>query len=764
MNNENQNPQQAPEIQPAPQPDPQAQPAPAPQPIPQPTPQPPPQAPTPQPPPQAAQPPQMQNGSQQRPQQLQRRPGQPGQPIRPIVNRKPPNTRRLIFGCLGCSGFLIVALIVLALIFVGQTQAGDNALARSLGMDPGTFINTLIDLVNVIFGAVSLLLLMLSVVGIFQMLMARKDDKEARKRGLTLGLLSGFLLFVAIVSWIAIYLYMDGNRVPVDTGGPVAGIYTIPEETLGLTAPITIEFDASYAPINTRRYEIISYSWDFGDGAKSTVPTLTHTYSAVSRYEVQLQITKRDIQTGEESTDSYAKTIVIQDVQLTAVFEPRPQKGPAPLTVSFDATGSLAPAGEITAYEWDFDNDNVFDDTEGKQVEYEFSQIGTYKVSLRITDNAGKFAISSQDITVEGANAPVAVIDIKTDDGNYYVGKQYSFTAENSKSPNGKVDKFEWNFGDGTPKATTRTASHIYKNAGDYEVTLKITDETGKTAESAQKIRVEIPASAPIAVITTVPPPSDEKNDFISGSMPFEVNFSGTESQDPDRDIVEYKWDFDGDGNEDSAGETASYVYKEEGSFNATLTVVDSEGNESVDIIIVRVETQPLTARITADPYEGVFPLTVTFDASSSSYPEGQIVGYEWDFGDGSPKRVDASKVTYKYTSVGTFNAYVTTLASDNSKDTATIPINVRPVSLSACFDATPSQGPAPLEVEFDPGCSTGTVINFNWDFGDGKSTRTRKPRHTYGTPGTYTIQLEVSDNQNVLDTYTKTVLVTGEI
>jgi PKD repeat protein len=293
---------------------------------------------------------------------------------------------------------------------------------------------------------------------------------------------------------------------------------------------------------------------------------------------------------------------------------------------------------------------------------------------------------------------------------------------------------------------------------------LKITDEEGKTAESLQKIRVETPASAPIAVIKAVPPPTQEKDNFISGSVPFEVNFDATGSQDPDRDIVEYSWDFDGDGKEDSAGETATYIYKEEGSFNATLTVADTEGNESVSILIVRVEAQPLTARITADPFEGIFPLTVTFDASSSSYPDGQIVGYEWDFGDGTPKRVDASKVIYKYTSIGTYTASVTALASDGTKDTAEIPINIRPVSLSACFETTPETGPAPLELEFNPSCSTGTVINYKWDFGDGKTTRTRKPRHTYNSPGTYSVELEVSDNQNVIDTFTKTILVTGEI
>ncbi|HMR01096.1 MAG TPA: PKD domain-containing protein, partial [Candidatus Gracilibacteria bacterium] len=155
---------------------------------------------------------------------------------------------------------------------------------------------------------------------------------------------------------------------------------------------------------------------------------------------------------------------------------------------------------------------------------------------------------------------------------------------------------------------------------------------------------------------------------------------------------------------------------------------------------------------------------TVTFDASSSSYPTGQIVSYEWDFGDGSPKRIDVAQVTYKYTKIGTFTASVTAIASDNTRSTTEIPINVRPVPLTACFSALPESGQAPLEVEFDPNCSSGTVASYSWDFGDGSSTKTRKPTHVFNTPGSYSVVLEVADNQNVIDTFTKNILVTGSL
>ncbi len=657
----------------------------------------------------------------------------------------------------------LLFFIVFVLVFVSQTSSsGENALATSLGVSTGSFINTLITLVNLIFGTISVLLFLLAIVGIFRFFMARKDDKVTRKKGFTMAGVSGLLLLVFVTMWVGIYLYMSSKRVPVESTS-VTGILSEPADTLQLTAPINVKFDASSLPINTRKYDILSYQWDFGDGATATTAYTSHTYEQTGRFDVQLQVTKRDIATAEESVDTYMKTVTIANIALSARFTMDPESGPAPLTVTFDASESAAPAGEIVSYEWDFNNDNNFDDAEGVTVENEFTQVGTYTVNLRVTDNVGNYEVTSEEVTVEGANIPTAVIDIPTEDGNYYVGRQYSFDAKNSTSPNGTITKYSWDFGDGGPKASTRTATHIYKTAGNYAVTLVVTDEAGKEGESTNNINVETPEAAPIAEIKTVPAPNADE-DFISGAVPFEVSFDGRDSADADNNIVDYNWDFDGDGSIDASGENVTYAYNQSGTYNATLTVVDAENNESTAIIVVRVGEQPLTARVTAEPVEGVAPLTVTFDAGSSSYPSGEIVSYEWDFGDGSPKRIDVSQVTYKYTKIGTFTTEVTAIASDNTKSTAEISVNVRPVPLTACFEAAPETGSVPLNVEFDPRCSSGTIASYSWDFGDGKSSRTRKPSHEYTAPGSYAVTLEVADNQNVIDTFTKSILVTGTL
>ncbi|HMR01488.1 MAG TPA: PKD domain-containing protein, partial [Candidatus Gracilibacteria bacterium] len=490
----------------------------------------------------------------------------------------------------GCSGIALFFFIILVLVFVAQTTStGQNPLAQSLGVSTASLTNTLILLVNLSYGAISLGMFVLATIGGFRFFMARKDDKVARNKGLTMAGVSSALLIVFVFIWIGIYLFMTSRQVAEIRA---SGIVTEPAETTQLTAPINIVFDGSNLPINTNQYEVLSYLWNFGDGNTSTVPLTSNTYTdkgdTNGRFDVSLQVTKRDRSTGEESIDTYSRIVTIANVELGAIFTATPDRGPAPLTVQFDASDSMAPAGNIVSYEWDFNNDNVFTDASGVQVSETFEQIGTYKVNLRVTDNTGQFKIESKDIIVSGENQPVAVIDIPTETGQYFVGQQYSFRGENSSSPTGSISSYKWDFGDGSSNANTRTATHVYSESGTYEVVLTVTDQEGITAESTQSITIEIPESAPIASIETVPAPNGDGDDVVQGTVPLEIAFDASGSQDPDNNIVDYKWDFDGDGTEDAAGQQTTFVYKESGVFNATLTVTDSENNGSKAVIVVR--------------------------------------------------------------------------------------------------------------------------------------------------------------------------------
>ena len=67
------------------------------------------------------------------------------------------------------------------------------------------------------------------------------------------------------------------------------------------------------------------------------------------------------------------------------------------------------------------------------------------------------------------------------------------------------------------------------------------------------------------------------------------------------------------------------------------------------------------------------------------------------------------------------------------------------PCSLTADFSGTPTDGCAPLVVQFTD-LSSGGATSWSWDFGDGGSSTAQSPGHTYQAAGTYAVSLTVSD------------------
>ncbi len=682
-----------------------------------------------------------------------------GQVRSQILQKPAPNPaarKKAVIGCLGAFGSIMLIFLVLAFVFIGGADSTANSpIARLLGLNQGSFINGLITLIHITFLLIALAAFVFTMVGLFKASMAKKDDKIAKKEGLRMSLVSGSILAFILIIWLFVYIYLDSKRVNVgpDVKDPIV---TEPEDTLNLSAPVEIRFDASNVPINKTKFQIISYDWDFGDDSSGTSQIVTHIYEEKGRYDVVLTITKRDKKTGEETQDQYSKIVSIQNEKLTAIIKADPDSGEAPLKVTLDGSQSADPDGTIDRYEWDLDEDGEFDDAEGETVEFTFKKIGKYTVSLRVISTTEEFDIAEKEIVVGETITPEAKITIVDEPEEFVTGVSYLFKADSSTSPNGKIEKYEWNFGDGTKIEKTKSVSHTFKNEGTYEITLKVVDEEDEEGEITKKINVGGPEGIPKAKFTTTPAAA---NGQLAGTVPFTVVFNASTSSDTDNNIVEYRWDFNGDGQLDDSGEVLSHTFSKEGTYDVTLTVIDADDNEGKSTLIVKVGDPGISAAVSADKIEGSVPLTVTFDASGSSFSKGSITSYKWDFGDGTAPKLGAATISHKYTSIGSYKAKVTVIGSDNSQDTAEILINVREIALSACFKAA-LQGKAPFESLFDPGCSSGTIASYFWDFGDGSSSTQVKPSHTFSSPGTYTVTLEISDSDNTISSTKQVVTV----
>ena len=630
-----------------------------------------------------------------------------------------------------------------------------------LPVSQNAFSGILMKLFHVQIGLVVMALFFYALVGLLKSMLTKKEEIEKKKKASRMALYGGLGFLFAAALWLAGIWFLGPRLVVEDLYA--SPIQTVPVETIGLTSPIEISFDASKLPINANAYRILSYTWDFGDGSTSTGISTSHTYTQKAAgdgvYTVVLTVRYMDLKSGEQFEDEYKTTVVIANEKTAAYFTASPEGGELPLEVHFDATGSYDPDGEIVSYEWDFDGDGSFDDGEGEEIDHTFTQEGDYEVSLRVTDNSGEYSVSTMTIEAGSINGLRAAIQSNVgEEGIYYVGEEYSFDGSLSQIEDGKITKFTWDFGDGSDPIKTRSVDHTFEEVGNYTVSLTIEDPDGNSDTSTLDIIVREEGAAPNAVIKTTP---GLTNGVVSGAVPLSVTFDANSSTDEEDDIVTYEWDFDNDGKIDDTGDTAVYSYQEEGSFEARLILTDSVGNVDEAFVPVEVTAQGLVARLEIDQSNGEVPLTVRFDASDSSYKEGSIVSYEYNFGDGSETYIGGSQVTYKYTSVGTFTASVTVVAGDGKRDTTSVQIVVRPVALTACFTVNTDSGKAPLFVSVDPSCSEGTIDTYEWNFGDGVISFDRKPEtHTYSTPGTYVITLEVTSAEGIVDTFENEITV----
>jgi len=154
----------------------------------------------------------------------------------------------------------------------------------------------------------------------------------------------------------------------------------------------------------------------------------------------------------------------------------------------------------------------------------------------------------------------------------------------------------------------------------------------------------------------------------------------------------------------------------------------------------------------------------VVFDASGSRDPDGSIVSYGWEFGDGTTG--SGASASHAFSTPGSFLVRLTVIDNDGVSDstgqtiTVTETPNQPPI---AAFTLSPSSASPGAMVSFDASGShdpDGGIVSLAWTFGDGGSNSGVHVQHSFATPGTYTVRLVVTDNDGGTDTATRTVAI----
>lgn len=228
--------------------------------------------------------------------------------------------------------------------------------------------------------------------------------------------------------------------------------------------------------------------------------------------------------------------------------------------------------------------------------------------------------------------------------------------------------------------------------------------------------------------------------DTTSGCTPLTISFENKSSN----TAKTYRWSF-GNGNLSSL-ENPQAIFFQPGTYEISLEVSDANGNkdEEKKTAYITVFANPV-ADFTASLLAGCAPLFSTFN-DNSTRGDAPIKDYLWDFGDGNTTTETAPGHTY--TTQGKFT--VSLLVIDQNKCESQIDkrnyVEIKKI-LDVDFKADETfDCEIPFTVNFeDKTQRTEPGDTYRWDFGDGSSSTSKNPRHTYTQRGLHTVTLEIT-------------------
>jgi PKD repeat protein/Zn-dependent protease len=235
-------------------------------------------------------------------------------------------------------------------------------------------------------------------------------------------------------------------------------------------------------------------------------------------------------------------------------------------------------------------------------------------------------------------------------------------------------------------------------------------------------------------IVVASPPSADFYTTTQSGSAPLRVTFFDRSDGTPP---LQYLWDF-GDGTT-STVKDPTHIFAPNGNYTVSLTVTNSYGKDSKIRPGYISVGDPPTVNFSASSSTGILPLTVIFTDRTA----GSTRSWRWDFGDGTTST--EQNPTHTYTKPGTYTVTLSLANEFGIGRVAKSGLIMTGVVPGAEFAAEPREGDPPLTVRFHD-FSSGTPIEWLWDFGDGFTSNEKDPVHTYPNAGSYNITLHVAN------------------
>ena len=495
--------------------------------------------------------------------------------------------------------------------------------------------------------------------------------------------------------------------------------------TASFTAQSNSNGTVSFTNTSVANSPYTVYSWSFGDGTSSYANNPTHQYATNGYVSVCLYA----FDSLSTCQTSFCDSVLVSGASAATCN----------VSIGYQVNGSsvsfspVQATSNIVAYNWWFGNGTT--STQSNPF-YTYPNAGTYTVSL-----VAQFANGC----VDTVNTTVTIANTST------CNAQFTYTQSgggnvnfiNQSTPVGHSStpwiSYNWSFGDGTSYWGGNN-SHTYTSNGTYQACVWVIDSsTGCSDSYCMNI-----------IIMNVNPSTCNAQFSVASNNNGLVTFTnqstgGTAGQ------SSYYWSF---GNNNtlwtySTSQVATAQYNSTGIYQVCLTMIDSAtgcSDNYCTTVAVQVNggCNASFAAYDSSGYFYFFPNTAP------------PATYLWNFGDNTTST--SSMPIHQYNAYGT---YYVCLTVQTMGMTCTYCDTVLYYGSSPCnanFTAYPDTNN--IGVVYFSNSSTGSFTNVYWSFGDGSSSSSLNPVHTYSQQGTYLVCLTVYTNTGCQSSYCDSIII----
>ncbi len=482
---------------------------------------------------------------------------------------------------------------------------------------------------------------------------------------------------------------------------------------------------------------VVKWVWDFGDGNTQTVtvpgnPNVEHTYAASGNFTVTLTITASD-----SCTSTQTQALTIESVPSANFSVENTCQGTPSQFTDLTQTGGI---GTISGWLWNFGDpvSGINNESTIQNPTHNYASNGSYQVTLSVQTSNGCSGTVVQTVVV----SPAPAVDFYSE--NHCAGSAVQFHPASSVNT-ANVATWLWNFGDGLT-GNTQDPAHIYTAAGNYLVTLTITDLAGCANTISHTINI---VPQPFVVFSYNQPACSQSLVHFTSNSSASVGY-----------IMRWEWNF-GDGTTQTVNypdnPNVMHQYNGYGNYNVTLNVITNDSCSNSLIHTVTILQSPLANF----NFEGnCIAHPVQFDDIS----QGSVISWNWSFGDplsGSSNVSTLQNPLHTFNQAGNYAVTLVVNATNNCSDTI---VKMVPVEDAPAVNFSYNNGCASDTVMFQSSAfvNVPNTASWLWQFGDNSTSAEVDPGHIYANPGTYTVTLTITNLNGCTNTKVHQVQVTA--